>query len=69
MRRNRSGERLPTICFVITANDWDFMLTSLRSLPFECTDSIRKRESFIVTDEPSSRAIDRASDALANIAR
>jgi Nucleotide-diphospho-sugar transferase len=68
MKRNSSGGRLPAICFVLTAKDLGLYpdMTAVAAL------SVRRlhpqAQIILVTDEPTARAIDRASHALGKIA-
>lgn len=67
MKRNSSGERLPTICFVLTAKD----LGLYADMAAVAALSVRRLHPhariILVTDEPTARAIDDHSHALGNI--
>jgi hypothetical protein len=69
MKRNSSGERLPTVCFVVTAKHLGLYadMAAIAAL------SVRRLHPhariILVTDEATARESERASHALANIAR
>jgi hypothetical protein len=67
MKRNSSGERLPTICFVLTANDLGLYadMTAVAALSVHRLHP--QARIILVTDEPTARAIDRDSHALGKI--
>jgi hypothetical protein len=67
MKRNSSGERLPTVCFVLTATHLG-LYADMAAVAAPSVRRLHPRARIIlVTDDWSARAIDRGSHALCNI--
>jgi len=67
MTRNRSGERLPTICFVLIAKDLGLHADMAAVAALAVRRLHPQARIIVVTDEPTARAIDHGSHALGNI--
>lgn len=67
MKRNSSGERLPTICFVLTAKDLGLYADMAAVAALAVRRLHPQARIILVTDEPTARAIDYGSHALGNI--
>ena len=67
MKRNSSGDRLPTICFVLTAKDLGLYADMAAVAALAVRRLHPQARTILVTDEPTTRAIDRGSHALGNI--
>jgi hypothetical protein len=67
MKRNSSGERLPTICFVVTANDLGLYADMAAVAALSVRRLHPQARIILVTDEATARAIDHRNHALANI--
>ena len=67
MKRNSSGERLPTICFVLAAKDLGLYADMGAVAALAVRRLHPQARIILVTDEPTARAIDHYSHALANI--
>src|SRR6266446_5540683 len=67
MKRNSSGERLPTICFVLTAKDLG-LYADMAAVAALAVRRLHPRARIVlVADEPTARGIDHGSHALGNI--
>ena len=67
MKRNSSGERLPTICFVLAAKDLGLYADMAAVAALAVRRLHPQARIVLVTDERTARAIDRRSHALRNI--
>jgi hypothetical protein len=68
MKRNSRGDRLPTICFAITANDLELFADMAAVAALSVRRLHPQAQIILVMDESTARAIDGASHASANIA-
>jgi hypothetical protein len=69
MKRNSSGERLPTVCFVVTAKHLGLYADMAAIAALSVRRLHPQARIILVTDEATARESERASHALANIAR
>jgi hypothetical protein len=67
MKRNSSSERLPTICFVVTANNSGLYLDMAAVAALSVRRLHPQARIILVTDEPTAHAIDHGNHLLANI--
>jgi hypothetical protein len=67
MKRNSSGERLPTVCFVLTAKHLGLYADMAAVAALSVRRLHPQAQIILVTDEPTARAIDHHSHALGNI--
>jgi hypothetical protein len=67
MKRNSSGERLPTVCFVLTAKHLGLYADMAAVAALSVRRLHAQARIVLVTDEPTARAIDRRRHALRNI--
>jgi hypothetical protein len=67
MKRNSSGERLPTICFVLAAKDLGLYADMAAVAVLAVRRLHPQARTILVTDEPTARALDHGSHALGNI--
>jgi len=67
MKRNSSGERLPTICFVLAAKDLGLYADMAAVAALAVRRLHPQARTILVTDELTARAIDHSSHALGNI--
>ncbi len=67
MKRNSSGERLPTICFVLAAKDLGLYADMAAVAALAVRRLHPQARTILVTDELTARAIDHGSHALGNI--
>lgn len=67
MKQNSSGERLPTVCFVLTAKHLGLYADMAAVAALSVRRLHPEARIVLVTDEPTARAIDRRSHALRNI--
>ena len=67
MKRGSSGDRLPTICFVLTAKDLGLHADMAGVAALAVRRLHRQARIILVTDEPTARGIDHAGHALGNI--
>ena len=67
MKRNSSGERLPTICFVLAANDLGLYADMVAVAALSVRRLHPHARIILVTDERTAPAIDRRRHALRNV--
>ena len=67
MKGNRSGKRLPTICFVLAAKDLGLYADMAAVAALAVRLLHPQARILLVTDEPTARAINHGSHALGNI--
>ena len=67
MKRNSSGERLPTICFVLAAKDLGLYADMAAVAVLAVRRLHPQARTILVTDGPTARGIDHAGHALGNI--
>src|SRR6266446_6600103 len=67
MKRNSSGERLPTICFVLAAKDLGLYADMAAVAALTVRRLHPQARTILVADKLTARAIDHGSHALGNI--